>query len=102
MEIHPSQIPTSKTFNVKDFSEVAKVLQEMLSVDFNNESGFKILMPKDQDLAKRIGYTIVNELNKGLRMQNYAGKVRYFVYHYDTERYAIVLVSEEKLSKLHA
>ena len=65
MEIHPSQIPTSRTFNIKDFSEVAKVLEEMLSVDFNNESGFKILMPKDQDLAKRIGYTSVNELNKG-------------------------------------
>ena len=102
MEIHPSQIPTSKTFNVRDFSEVAKVLQEMLSVDFNYESGFKILMPKDQDLAKRIGYTVVNELNKGLRMQNYAGKVRYLVYHYNAEHYAIVLVSEEKLAKLHA
>lgn len=102
MEIHPSQIPTSKIFNIKDFSEVAKVLEDMFSTDFNNESGFKILMPKDQDLAKRIGYIIVNELNKGLRMQNYAGKVRYFVYHYDAEHYAIVLVSEEKLSELHA
>ncbi|MFQ5941285.1 MAG: hypothetical protein ACE5KA_06280 [Nitrososphaerales archaeon] len=77
------------------------VLNEILSMDFNKESGFTILMPKKRDLGRKIGYTIVNELNKGLRLQGYLGKVRYFVYHYDPDHYAIILVSEEKLAKLH-
>jgi hypothetical protein len=102
MEIHPSQIPTSCTFDVKDYSDTFKVLNEILAMDFKKESGFKILMPKDKNLARRIGYTIVNELNKGLRMQRYTDNVKYFVYHHDTEHYAIILVSQERLAKLHA
>lgn len=101
MEIHPSQIPTSHTFSVKDYHDALTVLNEMLAMDFSKESGFKVLMPKDQNLARSIGYTIVNELNKGLRMQRYSGNVKYFVYHHDPEHYAIILVTEEKLSKLH-
>jgi hypothetical protein len=102
MDIHPSQIPVSKIFNVSDYSDVTKVLKEMLALDFAKESALKVLMPKEQKLAKRIGYTIVNELNKGLRMQNYTGNIRYFVYHHDPEHYAIVFVSNEKLAKLNA
>lgn len=102
MEIHPSQIPISRTFSVKDFSDVSKVLNELFVMDFKKELGFKILIPKERKLAKRIGYTIVNELNKGLRMQKYSGNVKYFVYHHDPEHYAIILVSEEKLVNLNA
>ena len=101
MDIHPSQIPISKTFDVKDYSEASNVLNDMLTRDFSNELGFKILIPKDQNLAKRIGYTIVNELNKGLRMKRYTHNLRYFVYHHDPVHYAIVIVSEEALAKLH-
>lgn len=101
MGIHPSQIPISKTFEVKDYSEASDVLNDMLTRDFSKELGFKILIPKDQNLAKSVGYTIVNELNKGLRMKRYMHNLRYFVYHHDPAHYAIVIVSEEALAKLH-
>jgi len=101
MDMHPSKIPISKSFDVKDQSDAWKVIGEMLAMDFK-ETGFKILMPKDQNLAKKLGYTIVNELNKGLRMQRYSHKIRYFVYHHDPEHYAIVIASEEALAKLDA
>ena len=101
MDIHPSKIPVSKSFDVKVQSDVGKVINEMLTMDFKY-AGCRILMPKDQNLAKRLGYTIVNELNRGLRMQRYPHKIRYFVYHHDPEHYAIVIVSEETLAKLNA
>ena len=101
MDIHPSQIPISQLFDVKDYSEAWKVINEMLAMDFSRETGFKILMPKDQNLARKLGYTIVNELNKGLRIQQYQHNIRFFVYHHDPEHYAIVIASEEVLAKLH-
>ena len=101
MDIHPSQIPISQLFDVKDYSEVWEVINEMLAMDFSKEKGFKILIPKDQNLAKKLGYTILNELNKGLRVQQYRHNIRYFVYHHDPEHYAIVIASEEALAKLH-
>lgn len=100
MEIHPSQVPISRIFDVKGLSDAFGVINEILKLDLNKESGLRILMPKDQKVARRIGYTIVNELNKGLRMQRYVGNLKYFVYHYDSEHYAILLASEQFLSKL--
>jgi hypothetical protein len=100
MEIHPSKIPVSKSFDVKDQSDAGKVINEMLAIDFK-EAGCRILMPKEQNLAKKLGYIIVNELNKGLRIQRYPHRMRYFVYHHDPEHYAIVIASEEALAKLH-
>ncbi|MFQ5920471.1 MAG: hypothetical protein ACE5JV_00460 [Nitrososphaerales archaeon] len=100
MEIHPSQIPISQFFDVKGYSEAWAVIAKMLSMDFSSETGFKILLPKDKNLAKRIGYTIVNELNRGLRHKGYHHKILYFVYHHDAEHYAIVLASEESVAKL--
>lgn len=100
MDVHPSKIPVSKSFDIKDQRDVGKVINEMLAMDFK-ERGCRILMPKEQNLAKRLGYVIVNELNRGLRMQRYPHKIRYFVYHHDPEHYAIVIVSEETLAKLH-
>ncbi len=101
MDIHPSQIPISQLFDVKDYSEAWKVISEMLTTGFSKEAGFKILMPKDQNLAKKLGYTILNELNKGLKIKQYSHRIRYFVYHHDAEHYAIVIASEEALAKLH-
>ncbi len=99
MEIHPSQIPISRSFEVRGYSEVWEVVDRMLENEFG-EAGQRVLMPKDKDLAKKIGYTVVNELSKGLRMRGYRQKILYFVYHHDAEHYAIVLVSEEAFSKL--
>ena len=47
-------IPTSRIFNVKDYSNAYNILNEIFFMDFNKELGFKILMPKNQDLVKRI------------------------------------------------
>jgi len=101
MDVHPSKIPVSKSFDIKNQSDIGKVINEMLAMDFT-ERGFKILMPKEEKLAKRLGYIMVNELNRGLRMQRYPHKIRYFVYHHDPEHYAIVIASEETLAKLNA
>jgi len=101
MDMHPSQIPISQLFDIKDYSEVWEVINEMLTMDFSKEKGIKILIPKDQNLAKKLGYTILNELNKGLRLRQYKHNIRYFVYHHDPEHYAIVIASEETLAKLH-
>lgn len=101
MDMHPSQIPISQLFDVKDYSEAGKVINEMLKLDFSKETGFKVLMPKDQSLARKLGYTILNELNKGLKMQQYRHRIRYFVYYHDAEHYANVIASEEALAKLH-
>jgi len=100
VSIHPSQIPIGQLFDVKDYSEAWEVVNEMLAMDFK-ETGFKILIPKDENLARKLGYTIVNELNRGLRLKRFKHNVRYFVYHHDPEHYAIVIVSEEVLAKLH-
>jgi len=75
MDMHPSQIPISQLFDVKDYSEAWKVISEMLAMGFGKEAGFKILMPKDQNLAKKLGYTILNELSKGLKMRQYRHKI---------------------------
>ena len=99
--MHPSQIPISRLFDVKDHSEAWEVIREMLAMDLSKEKGFKILIPKDQSLARKLGYTIVNELNKGLRIRRYQQNIRYFVYHHDPEHYAIVIANEEVLAKLH-
>jgi len=101
MEIHPSQIPITQLFDIKDYSDMSKVINKMLELGFSKEVGFKILMPKDQNLARKLGYTILNELNKGLRMQQYKHNIRYFVYHQDSEHYAVVIASEEALAKLN-
>ncbi len=101
MEIHPSQIPITQLFDIKDYSDVSKVINKMLELGFSKEVGFKILMPKDQNLARKLGYTILNELNKGLRMQQYEHNIRYFVYHQDSDHYAVVIASEEAIAKLN-
>lgn len=102
VQIHPSQVPISRTFEVKDYPEVWGVIEKMLDAAFSDETGFKILMPREKNLARRMGYTIVNELNKNLRIEGYRQKILYFVYHHDASHYAIVLVSEEALSRLES
>ena len=59
MEFHPSKIPISKTFDVKDEKQATEAAHEMVMIGFEKEDkGFKVLMSKENEkIAKRIGYT---------------------------------------------
>jgi len=66
----------------------------------DRKDGFKVLMPKEKKLAKRIGYTITTSVNYGLRQTNQEPEIRYWTYHEDEEHYAIVLISARVLEEL--
>ena len=102
MEFHPSKIPISKTFDVKDEKQATEVAHEMVMMGFEKEEkGFKVLMPKkDERTAKRIGYTVTTTVTYALRKTNQERDVRYWTYHEDKEHYAIVFVSSKVLEKL--
>ena len=102
MEFHPSKIPISKTFDVKDEKQASEVAHEMVMMGFDKEEkGFKILMPKENDrTAKRIGYTITTTVTYALRKTNQERDVRYWTYHEDKDNYAIVFVSSKVLEKI--
>ena len=102
MEFHPSKIPISKTFDVKDEKQASEVAHEMVMMGFDKEDkGFKILMSKENDrTAKRIGYTITTTVTYALRKTNQERDVRYWTYHEDKDNYAIVFVSSKVLEKL--
>ena len=102
MEFHPSKIPISKTFDVKDEKQASEVAHEMVMMGFDKEDkGYKILMSKENDrTAKRIGYTITTTVTYALRKTNQERDVRYWTYHEDKDNYAIVFVSSKVLEKL--
>lgn len=99
MEMHPSRIPVGQLFDIKDFSDASKAMNEMLAVDLQ-KTGLKVLLPKEREVARRLGYMIVNELNRGFRNRRYKFGIKYFVYHHDPEHYAVVIAGEEVLAKL--
>tara|TARA_B100000530_G_C15725090_1_gene395481 strand:+ start:148 stop:474 length:327 start_codon:yes stop_codon:yes gene_type:complete len=102
MEFHPSKIPISKTFDVKDEKEASEAAHEMVMNGFEKEDkGYKVLMSKSNDRnAKRIGYTVTTTVTYALRKTNQERDVRYWTYHEDDEHYAIVFVSSKVLEKL--
>jgi hypothetical protein len=101
MEFHPSQIPIAKTYDVKDEKEAEEVAQEMVKLGFSNQkNGYKVLMPKDQKIAKRVGYIITTGINYGLRQTNQERDLRYWTYHQDKDHYAIVLISSKVFEEL--
>ena len=102
MEFHPSKIPISKIFDVKDEKEASEAAHEMVMIGFDKEDkGFKVLMPKkDERTAKRIGYTVTTTVTYALRKTNQERDVRYWTYHEDKEHYAVVFVSSKVLNKL--
>jgi len=68
MEFHPSQIPVSRTFEIIDEYQAPDIASEMVRSGFNVQKGaFLVLMTKDKKIARKIGFTIINELNFGLR-----------------------------------
>ena len=102
MEFHPSKIPISKTFDVKDEKQATEVAHEMVMMGFDKEDkGYKVLMSKeDEKTAKRIGYTVTTTVTYALRKTNQERDVRYWTYHEDENHYGIVFVSSKVLEKL--
>ncbi len=101
MEFHPSQIPISKTFEIDDEHKAAYVALEMVKIGFSSQKGaFRVIMTKEKNIAKKIGFTIMNELNMALRKAKQERDVRYWVYSYDQNHFAMVLISSRVLSDL--
>lgn len=100
MEFHPSMIPVAKTFDVKDEKEASDAADEIVKKGFSEKGGYKVLMPKENKTAKRIGYTVTTTISYGLRQSKQSTNIRYWTYHEDKDHYAIVLISSEVLEEL--
>ena len=101
MEFHPSKIPIAKTFKILDEKSASEAAKEIVKMGFSGrKDGFKVVMPKEKKLAKRIGYTITTSINYGLRQTNQEREIRYWTYNEDKEHYAIVLISARVLEEL--
>ncbi|MEX0656489.1 MAG: hypothetical protein WD154_02950 [Nitrosopumilaceae archaeon] len=102
MEFHPSQIPVVKVFDIKDEKDAEDAVEEMIRTGFSNQKkGYKVLFPKDNQVAKRIGYIVTTGVNFGLRKINQEQDIRYWTYHHDKEHYAIVLISTKVYDELN-
>lgn len=101
MDFHPNKLPIFRTFDLKDEKEASEAVEEIVNLGFlNRKEGFKVLFPKQEKLAKRIGYTITTGVNYGLRKKNEIRDVKYWTYHHDSDHYAIVLISNKVLEEL--
>ncbi|MBM3905379.1 MAG: hypothetical protein FJ354_01675 [Thaumarchaeota archaeon] len=101
MEFHPSQIPVIKTYSIIDEKAASESAIEMVNLGFENQKGgFRVLMPKQEKIAKRIGFTITTEINYMLRKKNQERNLRYWTYHHDEKNYAIVLISGKVFDEL--
>ncbi len=101
MEFHPSQLPVSKTFEVKDEVQASQAAAEMVELGFaGQKSAYRVLMTNDKNIAKKIGFLIMNELNFGLRKTKQERDVMYWIYHYDSLHYAMVLISSKEFQEL--
>lgn len=101
MDFHPKELPISKTYDLKDEKDASDAVQNMIEIGFQNKKdGFKVLMPKESKIAKRIGYTVTTGVTHGLRQKNEVRDIRYWTYHHDKDHYAIVLISNSTLTEL--
>ena len=101
MDFHPKELPISKTYDLKNEKDATDAVEDMTNIGFEGrKEGFKVLMPKESKLAKRIGYTVTTGITQGLRQKNKTRDVKYWTYHHDDEHYAIVLISSSALSEL--
>lgn len=101
MDFHPKDLPIAKTYDLKDEKDASEAVDDMVKLGFKDrKEGFKVLMPKESKLAKRIGYTVTTGVTKGLRQKNEIRDVRYWTYHHDDDHYAIVLISNTGLEEL--
>lgn len=101
MEFHPKDLPVSKTYDLKDEKDANDAVKDMVKIGFKNKKeGFRVLMPKDTKLAKRMGYAVTTGVTHGLRQVNQVRDIRYWTYHHDDKHYAIVLISNAILTEL--
>jgi hypothetical protein len=101
MDFHPSQLPVSHSFDIDDEKKAPDVAAEMVKLGFATQKGaFRIIMTKEQKVAKKIGFTIMNELNFGLRKAKQERDVKYWIYSYDADHYAMVLISSQVMQDL--
>ncbi len=79
MDFHPKDLPISKTYDLKDEKEASEAVEDMVKLGFKNrKEGFKILMPKESKLAKRIGYTVTTGVTQGLGQKNEIRDIKYW------------------------
>ena len=77
------QIPILKSFNVNDEKEASIAADEMIELGFLNEKkGFKVIMPKESRLAKRIGYIVTTTVTVGLGKTEQDRNIKYWTYHH--------------------
>ena len=101
MDFHPKDLPITKNFDIKDEKDAENAVEEMVKRGFNNKNGgFRILMPKETKIAKRIGYTVTTGVTAELRKKNEILDIKYWTYHHDKDHYAIVLISNKILEEL--
>jgi len=101
MDFHPKDLPISKTYDLKDEKDASDAVVDMVKLGFKNrKEGFKVLMPKESKLAKRIGYTVTTGVTQGLRQKNETRDIKYWTYHHDEDHFAIVLIDNTALTEL--
>lgn len=101
MDFHPSQLPVAYSFQIEDERKAVDLAEQMVRLGFSAQKGaFKIIMTKEQKAAKKIGFTIMNELNFGLRKAKQERDVRYWIYSHDADHYAMVLISSKVMADL--
>ena len=101
MDFHPKDLPISKTYDLKDEKDALEAVEDMVKLGFKNrKEGFKVLMPKEPKLAKRIGYTVTTGVTQELRKKNEIRDIKYWTYHHDEDHFAIVLISNTTLTEL--
>lgn len=100
---HPSQVPIARVFDLVDTAGAERAAAEMVGLGFDGrDDGFKVLMPKDKRLAKRIGHAVTTSVNYGLSRAGKDRNVRFWTYHEDEGHYAIVLVGAAAAERLGA
>jgi len=101
MEFHPSQIPVVKIFDLKDEKDAEDAVEEIVKMGFSNQKkGYKVLFPKKNLVAKRIGYIVTTGVNFGLKKTDQGCDIRYWTYHHDKEHYAIVFIGTKAFDEL--
>ena len=101
MEFHPKDLSIAKTYDLKSEKEAIGAVEDMVNLGFKGKKeGYKVLMPKESKLAKRIGYTVTTGITTGLRQKKDDRDIKYWTYHHDKERYGIVLVSSKVVEEL--